>query len=122
MENIPSSLSLSVGWGFFPSLSRSRFISHTISLSLSLSLSFLNPFDAALQLLLCGVRSSSITLTSRCFNWLAKPWLASDKANRSTVVRATRPTLVGYVCNSFTAANSEHHFQSLVKPAGKNKN
>ena len=32
MENIPSSLS--VGWGFFPSLSRSHFIAHTVSLSL----------------------------------------------------------------------------------------
>ena len=45
-------LFLCVGWGFFTSLYRSHFI----SLSLSLFV------DAALQLLLCGVMSSSLIL------------------------------------------------------------
>ena len=40
MENMPSSLSLSLSlavvWGFFPSLSRSRYLFRTLSLSLSL--------------------------------------------------------------------------------------
>ena len=41
---------------------------HTQSLSLSLSLSFLNSFvDAALQLLLCGVMASFITLINADF-------------------------------------------------------
>ena len=31
LEKIPSSLSLSASWGFFTSLSRSRFISYTLS-------------------------------------------------------------------------------------------
>ena len=54
-------LSLSLSLGLFPFLSRSRFV----SLTHTLSLSFLNCFvDAALQLLLCGVLSSSITLIS----------------------------------------------------------
>ena len=44
----------------FPSFSRYRFISLSVSLSLSLSLSLFN--DAALQLLLCGVISSSLIL------------------------------------------------------------
>ena len=73
MEIIPSSLSLLDG-SFFYSLSRSRLsrahsVSLFLSLSLSLSLSFLNFFvDAAVQLLLCGVMSLSIGLTSRPCN------------------------------------------------------
>ena len=54
-ENIPISISLSVGQGFFL-----LFLVHVLSLSLSLTPS-LSPFvGAALQLLLCGLMSSSI--------------------------------------------------------------
>ena len=71
MENTISalspSLSLSVGWGFFQSLSCSRFI----FLTLTLSVSFRNSsVDAGLQLLLCGM-ILSITLMNaelkKCF-------------------------------------------------------
>ena len=50
--------------GFFSvSFSFTFYLSHSLFLSLSLSLSFLNSFvDAAHQLKLCGVMSSSITL------------------------------------------------------------
>ena len=83
------SLSLWVGWRFFPSLFRSRLISHSLSLYLSLSL--LNSFvDAALQRLLCGLMSSSITQISGPFNQakanITKQWLGTDEANRSPVV------------------------------------
>ena len=83
MEKIPGSLSLCIGCRFLPS--RSRLI------SLSLSLSLLNSFvDAALQRLLCGVMSSSITLISGPFNQakanITKQWPCTDEANRSPVV------------------------------------
>ena len=84
MERFPSSLSLSLCCLAFLS-----FFSLTFNLSLSLSL--LNSFvDAALQWLLYGVRSSSITLISGPFNQaksiLTKHWLGTDEANRSPVV------------------------------------
>ena len=66
--NISSSLSFSVGWGFII-----LFLVHVLSLAHYFS--FRNSFvDAALQLLLCGVMSSSIALTSSLFN--------SDKARQ----------------------------------------
>ena len=69
MERILSSLSLSpcvcVCWLEFLPFA----FSLTFNLSLSLPLSLLNSFvDAALQRLLCGVMSSSITLFSGPFN------------------------------------------------------
>ena len=70
-ENTPSSLFLLVGVSFL------LFLVHVLSFALSLTL--FN--DAALQLLLCGLMSSSITLTSRPFSYanasLTKPWLAT---------------------------------------------
>ena len=95
MEKILSSLSLSLSLSVLVGVSFLLFLFHvlsrTLSLSLSLSLSLLNSFvDAALQRLLCGVRSSSITLTSRPFNQgkanVTKQWLGTDEANRSSVV------------------------------------
>ena len=64
------------------------FLSFSFSLTFNLSLSLLNSFvDAALQRLLCGVMSSSITLISGPFNQakanLTRQWLGTDEANRS---------------------------------------
>ena len=89
MEKIPSALSISlcVGLRFFISLSCSRLISLSLSLSVSL---FNSSVDAALQRLLCGMMSSSITLISGPFNQAktnrTKQWLDTDKANPSPVV------------------------------------
>ena len=79
--------SLCIGWRFFPSLLRSRLVSHSLPLSLSL----LNSFpDEALQRLLCGMMSSSITLISGPFNQAktnpTKQWIGTDAANPSLVV------------------------------------
>ena len=92
MEQIPSSLPLLLCWLAFLFFSFSITFILALSLSLSLSLSLLNPFaDAALQRLLCGVMSSSITLISGLFNQakanLTKQWLGTDETNRSSVVR-----------------------------------
>ena len=86
MEKIPSSLSLSLWWWLvFPSLSPSRFISHSLSLSLALTLLLMAHFSSC-----CGVRSPSISLTSRPFSQgkanLTKQWLGTDEANCSPVV------------------------------------
>ena len=67
--------------------------SRTLSLSLSLSL-FLSPsltlVDAALQRLLCGVMSLSITIVSGHLTQakanLTREWLGTDEANRTPVV------------------------------------
>ena len=85
-------LALSQSLSVLAGISFLLFLAHgqSSSLSLSLSLSLSPIVDAALQRLLCGMMSPSITLISGPFNQTktnpTKQWIGTDEANPSPVV------------------------------------